>query len=266
MLQSVVHHKGSKLFLILGGFFIANALIAELMGVKLFSLERTLGIMPLQLNIFGNNFSFNLTAGVLLWPVVFIMTDIMNEYFGKRGIQFLSYLTVALLAYAFLMFYVGIQLKPAGFWVESKKSVGIANMNVAYESIFGQGLGIIIGSLIAFLVGQIIDVMIFHRIKKITGERYIWLRSTGSTVVSQLIDSFVVLFIAFYLFPRWANYPAESQWSFSLVMSICLGNYLYKFLVAVILTPLLYFVHHAVEKYLGTALATELKEMAMKDE
>ena len=266
MLVSPVHHKGSRLFIILGAFFIANAIIAEFMGVKLFTLEGTLGLHPIDLKLFGNSFSFNLTAGVLLWPVVFVMTDIINEYFGEKGVRFLSYLAAGLLAYAFLMFYVGIQLKPASFWIESKKSVGVPNMNVAYQQIFGQGLGMIIGSLVAFLIGQVVDVIIFHRIKKITGEKLIWLRSTGSTVVSQLVDSFVVLFIAFYIYPRWANYPPESQWSFGLVMTICIGNYIYKFIVAIIMTPALYLVHHWVEKYLGSALATEMKMQAIKDE
>lgn len=266
MLQSAVHHKGSRLFIILGGFFIANALIAEFMGVKLFSLEGSLGLHPVNLNLFGNTFNFNLTAGVLLWPVVFIMTDIINEYFGEKGVKMLSYLAAGILVYAFLMLYFGIKLKPADFWIESKKSTGVPNMNDAYQQIFGQGIGIIVGSLSAFLIGQVVDVVVFHRIKKITGEKYIWLRSTGSTLISQLIDSFVVLFIAFYLYPRLANYPPESQFSFSLVMTICVGNYIYKFFVAVALTPLLYLVHNLVEKYLGSALATEMKQMAMKDE
>jgi queuosine precursor transporter len=265
-LISAVHHKSSRLFLILGGFFIANAIIAEFMGVKLFSLEATLGLHPIDLKFFGNDFSFNLTAGVLLWPVVFVMTDIINEYYGEKGVKFLSYMAVALLSYAFFMFYIGIKLTPASFWIGSKKSVGVPDMNAAYNQIFGQGLGIIIGSLSAFLVGQVVDVVIFHRIKKITGEKLIWLRSTGSTIVSQLVDSFVVLFIAFYIYPRWANYPPESQWSFGLVMTICIGNYIYKFIVAVLMTPVLYLIHNWVEHYLGAALATEMKQQAIKDE
>jgi queuosine precursor transporter len=265
-LISAVHHKSSRLFLILGGFFIANAIIAEFMGVKLFSLEATLGLHPIDLKFFGNDFSFNLTAGVLLWPVVFVMTDIINEYYGEKGVKFLSYMAVALLSYAFFMFYIGIKLTPASFWIGSKKSVGVPDMNAAYNQIFGQGLGIIIGSLSAFLVGQVVDVVIFHRIKKITGEKLIWLRSTGSTIVSQLVDSFVVLFIAFYIYPRWANYPPASQWSFGLVMTICIGNYIYKFIVAVLMTPVLYLIHNWVEHYLGAALATEMKQQAIKDE
>ena len=96
MIKAIIKNKPTRLFLILSGFFIANALIAELMGVKLFSLEETFGFKPANLNIFGNNFSFNLTAGVLLWPVVFIMTDIINEYYGMKGVRFLSFLAIGL--------------------------------------------------------------------------------------------------------------------------------------------------------------------------
>ena len=112
MVATIIKHKPTRLFLILAGFFIANALIAELMGVKLFSLERTFGSSPLDLVIFGNHFSFNLTAGVLLWPVVFIMTDIINEYYGMKGVRFLSFLAIGLISYAFIMFQGAIHLTP----------------------------------------------------------------------------------------------------------------------------------------------------------
>ena len=77
--MNTLTNKESKLFLTIGGFFIANALIAEFIGVKIFSLEATLGIEPLQYNLFGEQVSFNLTAGVVLWPVVFVMTDIIKR-------------------------------------------------------------------------------------------------------------------------------------------------------------------------------------------
>ena len=113
MIHTIISSKPTKLFLVLGGFFIANALIAEVMGVKLFSLEETLGSRPMHLNIFGNDFSFNLTAGVLLWPVVFVMTDIINEYYGMKGVRFLSFLAIGLIIYAFIMFQGAINLTEA---------------------------------------------------------------------------------------------------------------------------------------------------------
>jgi queuosine precursor transporter len=260
MLDSL-KNKEVKLYIILSGFFIANALCAEFMGVKIFSLENSLHLAQYKLMLFGNAFSFNLSSGVLLWPVVFIMTDTINEFYGTKGVKFLSYLTAALIGYAFLMFFWAINLSPADFWTNSKVKTGIPNLDIAFAQIFGQGLGIIIGSLVAFLVGQVVDVVVFHKIKKMTGEKFIWLRSTGSTLISQFIDSFVVLIIAFYIYPRMFPGP-DAPWSFMLVLSIGLGNYLYKFVVAIAMTPVIYLIHHRIEKYLGYDLANRLKAKA----
>ena len=264
MIQAIIKNKPTRLFLILAGFFIANALIAELMGVKLFSLEETFGFKPANLNIFGNSFSFNLTAGVLLWPVVFIMTDIINEYYGMKGVRFLSFLAIGLIIYAFIMFQGAIHLTPAGFWIGNYAAQNVPDADKAYRAIFGQSQWIIVGSLVAFLIGQVLDVFIFHKIKKVTGEKNIWLRATGSTLVSQFVDSFVVLFIAFYLGPRISSNQGQ-PWSLGLVMTICIGNYIYKFVMALVLTPVIYLVHHRIEKYLGHDVAAEMKRAAMKE-
>ena len=261
MILSIISNKATRLFIILSGFFIANALIAELMGSKLFSLETSLGFAPLALHFFGQEFSFNLTAGVILWPVVFVMTDIINEYYGPKGVRFLSYFTIVLISYAFIMFFIAIRLAPAGFWATNYYK-GVPDSNLAFAGIFGQSQAIIVASLIAFLIGQILDVYIFHSIKRATGEARIWLRATGSTLVSQFVDSFVVLFIAFYVAPR--LYGNTQPWSFAQVMAICFGNYIYKFVVAVLLTPVIYGVHVVIEKYLGTPRAQEMKKGAME--
>lgn len=241
----------------LSGVFISNAILAEFIGVKLFSLEKTFGFQAVDWQLFGiDHLSFNMTAGVLLWPVVFVLTDIINEYYGMKGVRFLSYFTVFLIASAFLFTFLAIQLTPADFWIERKSSTGeIVNMDLAFNNIFGQGLWIIFGSLVAFLIGQFVDVFIFHKIKTITGSRKIWLRATGSTLVSQLIDSFVVLFIAFYL---GTNFQYKLNW----VLAIAIVNYTYKFIVAVLMTPILYMIHFLIEKYLGKSLAHQLMESA----
>ncbi len=253
----IIQSKATRLFVILGGFFIANALIAELIGVKIFALEDTLGFSPLNWNLFGNQGSLNLTAGVLLWPVVFIMTDVINEYFGKRGVRFLSYLAVGLIIYAFIMVYMAIALTPASWWIGINVDNGVPDMQLAFKGVFGQGLCIIIGSVVAFLIGQIIDVIVFHRIKKATGEKRIWLRATGSTLVSQFIDSFVVLYIAFILCPQCTT--GLTPWAFSLFLAVGTVNYIYKFVIAVLLTPVIYLAHYLIDSYLGEKLATELK-------
>jgi uncharacterized integral membrane protein (TIGR00697 family) len=261
MIKQILSDKSTKLFLILSGFFIANAMIAEFIGVKIFSLEDTIGIKRLELPLFGSNFSFHLTAGVLLWPVVFIMTDIINEYYGSKGVKFLSYLTVTLIAYSFLMFSGAIGLKPSEYFTIGN---GIDNADNAFKEIFGQGLWIIIGSMVAFLIGQVLDVFVFHRIKRVTGEKSIWLRATGSTLISQLVDSFVVLFIAFYIGRRLQEGQGDA-WSLKQILVTGTGNYIYKFIVAIVLTPLIYLIHGVIERYLGHEKAAEMKKAAMLD-
>ena len=255
MIQAILKDKPTKLFLFITAFFVANALIAECIGGKIFSLEKFLGLQPSNFTIFGQSgLSFNLTCGVLLWPLEFIITDIVNEYYGPKAVRRISYTAIALIAYAFLMFYGAMKIAPADFWLSSRQANGIPDMQDAFGAIFGQGMWIILGSLTAFLVSQIVDVTVFHRIKKATGEKWMWLRATGSTLVSQLVDSFVVLFIAFKI---------GNGWSWQLVLAICLVNYLYKFTMAIVLTPLIYLLEKQIEKYVGHDTARKMKLAAM---
>ena len=250
--------KPNLVFLFLGMFFVSNAVLAEFIGVKIFSLEKTFGFDPVSFSFFGQeNLSFNLTAGVLLWPIVFIFTDIINEYFGRKGVRLLSFISAGLIGYAYVMVFFSMGLVPADFWVMRDTVTGPVNMNTAFNAIFGQGLWIIIGSLVAFLVGQVVDVTVFQWVRKHTGSKWIWARATGSTLVSQFIDSFVVLFIAFYF---------GANWSLGLVLAIGLMNYIYKCSVAVFLTPILYVLHTIIDRYLGKDIAHQLMEKAASEE
>lgn len=259
-----VKNKRTRLFVVLSGVFLTNALLAEMIGVKIFSAEATMGLPPAQIPLLGGYvLDFNLTAGVVIWPVVFITTDIINEYFGKKGVRQISFLTAAFIAYAFFAIYLVTELPPAPFWldVNAQDNAGNPfNINYAFQTIFRQGLGIIIGSLTAFLIGQLLDVFVFQKLRKITGSSHIWLRATGSTLVSQFVDSFVVLFIAFYFLS-----PPEYQWSVAQVLSVGIVNYIYKFIVAIVLTPLLYVAHYLIDNYLGKKLAHQMMEEASQD-
>ena len=247
-----IQQKRNHLFIILSGIFITNAMLAEMIGVKIFSAEGTLGLQPAQLNIMGFVMDFNLTAGVVIWPVVFITTDLINEYFGKPGVKRISYFTAALIAYAFVVVFIAIRLSPADFWMNGKDPDGnVFNMDVAFNKIFGQGQRIIIGSLTAFLIGQLVDVFVFQQLRKYTGSKMLWLRSTGSTLVSQFVDSFVVLYIAF------AGVFTNDQ-----IIAIGITNYIYKFVVAVVLTPVIYIGHGLIDKYLGKEAAHQISEEA----
>lgn len=248
--------KESRLLLVLGAFFVANAILSEFIGVKIFSVEETLGFKKFDINLFGvPNLSFNMSAGVLTWPIIFIMTDIINEYFGVKQVRFLSILTSILIGFAFLIVWLAMKLQPADFWVVQQVNGQNVNMIAAFDAVFGQGMWIIVGSIAAFLIGQMVDVLIFHRIKKFTGDKALWLRATGSTVFSQLIDSFVVIFIAFYLNPAY-------NWSWQMVAAIGLVGYTYKFVIALAMTPILYLIHGIIDGYLGKDLAHRMIKMA----
>lgn len=250
--------KESRLLIILSVLFVMNALISEFIGVKIFSVESTLGISKFDINLFGvPDLSFNMSAGILTWPIIFILTDVINEYYGVKQVRFLSILTAFLIVIAFLAVAGAMYLSPSDFWLNGKVDGEEINMNNAFNAIFGQSNWIIIGSITAFIIAQMTDVFIFHRIKKMTGEKWLWLRATGSTVVSQLIDSYVVIFIAFYLNP---NY----DWSWQMVAALGFVGYIYKFSVSVLLTPILYLVHRVLDNYLGKDLSNKLLEEAAK--
>lgn len=261
-MDSLVKNKKVLLFIALSGIFLTNAIVAEMIGVKIFSLEALLGTSQANIELLGGMIlDFNLTAGVLVWPLVFITTDIINEYFGKEAVRKISYLTAFFLIYLFLIIWIATMLPPAEFWLEINKvgeGSSAFNIDYSFSRIFSQGLGIIVGSLTAFLLGQIIDAWIFHKIRKSTGESKLWLRATGSTLISQLFDSFVVLFVAFYIF------GGSHAWTMSQVISVGIINYIYKLSVAILLTPLLYLLHSIIDKYLGLQVSEEIIEEASK--
>ena len=239
-------NKRNNIFFILSGIFITNAIIAEILGTKIFEFDFIL--------------NFNMSVGVIIWPVVFITTDIINEYFGKKGIKKISYFTILLIIYVFIIIYMSTKLTPNNYWlnINSVDNHGNPfNINYAYNIIFLQSTGIIIGSIIAFLIAQILDVIVFHKLKKMTKGKFIWLRATGSTLISQFIDSFIVLFIAFYLLA-----PNDKVWSLSQVFSVGFDNYTFKFIIAILITPLIYLAHYLIDSYMGEALAKKCKNRA----
>lgn len=257
--KSVFSDKKIVLLFSLALIFITNTLVAEFVGVKIFAFDTVIGINDFSLVILGEKISgLNLTAGAILWPLVFVLTDVINEYFGVRVVKYLSYAAILIVFYAFLMIYGAIQLPPNQWWqfesgLLSSQSGPISDMNVAFSKIMGQGLWIIIGSMVAFLIGQILDVTVFHKIKQVTGEKWVWLRATGSTLISQLVDSYIVLLVAFWL---------GADWSLSLVIAIGTVNYFYKFSVALIMTPFIYLSHYVIDRFLGEELARKMKSEA----
>ncbi len=222
--------KSYWLFIILAGLFITNAVTAELISNKLIEI-------PLAFSIGDTTFGpYTTIVGILPWPIVFLLTDLLNEFYGKKAVQKLSWITSGLIAYCFII--VGISLNiPA---VEIPNST-LAD-NKSYSLVFGQAQMVIIGSILAFLFSQLLDAFVFEKIKNKTGNKFVWLRSTGSTVLSQLIDSYIVLYIGFVL---------PGALTFEQFMIIAPTNYILKLLIAITLTPLIYVGHFLIRRYLS---------------
>jgi uncharacterized integral membrane protein (TIGR00697 family) len=226
----------------LGAIFLTNALIAEMVGGKLF-----------QVPIAG--LTLTLSVGALLWPVVFVISDLINEYFGRAGVKRLSLLGAAMIAYGFVAISICGLPAAASFSPVSDAS---------FQQVFRQSRWIIVGSIAAFLVAQLLDVTVFWSLRRITGRRKLWLRATGSTVVSQIVDTLVVGFIGLHL-PYRLYGPAQGI-DFGTFLRSALSGYLFKFVVAVGATPLLYLGHAAVDRWIGHQEADALIDAAASRE
>lgn len=213
--------RAQKLYTILCGIFISALIVAEITGSKLIQHE------------ISENWVFILTMGTIPFPITFLVTDLINEYYGKPGIRFVTLLGMVLIGFVYVILYIDMRIPAASISPVS---------DAQFNAVFGQSSRIILGSVMAYLIGQFIDIQIFHTIRKHTGEKWLWLRATGSTFVSQLIDSFVVLFIAF-----------SGTLSFEQIITIGATNYMYKFVIAIVLTPLIYATHAMIDRYLGVS-------------
>ncbi len=209
--------RKDTLYVILAGIFITNAIVAELIGGKLIDVGSTV-----------------MSIGILPWPIVFLTTDLINEYFGEKGVKRLSVITACLIAYCFFILYFAMKI-PA-----TKAVNGVTDDQ--FFAVFGQSMWIIVGSITAFLVSQLIDVTIFHFVKSRTGKKMLWLRSTGSTVISQLFDSFIVLGIAFWM---------TGKISTEIYITSAFAGYFVKLGIAILLTPMIYAAHAIIDKYIG---------------
>nr|WP_294936902.1 queuosine precursor transporter [uncultured Flavobacterium sp.] len=208
--------KKDIVYVILAGIFITNAIVAELTGGKLIQIG-----------------PFIMSIGILPWPIVFITTDLINEHFGRDGVKKLTMITAGLIAYCFVLLFFAINIPAAK---------GISTVtDDQFFAVFGQSMWIIIGSLIAFITSQLIDVAIFWFLRNRTGKKMIWLRSTGSTIISQLIDTFIVLGIAFWL---------PGKMTTEVYINAALTGYTFKLIIAVALTPMIYLGHYLIELYL----------------
>jgi uncharacterized integral membrane protein (TIGR00697 family) len=243
------HVLASVLCSLFVGFFVA----AEVLGGKLFRFT-LFGLGPGDLGM-GDGAEFAATAGVIAFPLTFIMTDIVNEYFGRAHVKLFTWIAIAVNVLLQPVIRVAI-LVPA---ISFTPGVTDEQMQEGYRIALGQTTSIVFASLVAFAVAQLLDVQVFTWLRRRTGGKWLWLRAQGSTVVSQLVDSIAVIYLAFVFIPM--AFGGE-PWSFKNAFSVSMTNYVYKFVIAVGITPLLYVVHAAIDRYLGEERAEALVHAA----
>ena len=224
--------RRNTVFIVLAMFFAADAIVAEFIGGKLIQIG-----------------PFTMSIGVIPWPIVFIATDLINEYYGRKGVRRLSLITVCLIIYAYVILFFAMSVKAASF---------SPIQDDVFQKVFGQSMWIIVGSITAFLTSQLVDNYIFWMVRDRTGGKMIWLRATGSTIISQLVDTFIVGFIAFRL-------PAllySEQYHMTTMDYITTAStaYVFKLCIAIGSTPLIYLGHSLIERYIGKDDAEKLAQ------
>lgn len=213
----------TRLYIWLAAIFVTCLLLANIVGVKLFSFG------PYDFG-FGRPFKIEHTIGMLPFPITFLLTDLVNEYYGKKAARRMTYLAFAMAALAWLLIYLARKFPTLG-------GVPGTATHDAFENIFGAASLMYIASIIAFLCGSLLDIFIFGVFKRLTGDRLVWLRATGSTVISQVFDSFVVTFVFFQGLPVLLG---QKSAGLEFVLRTAATGYVLKFFIAVALTPAIY--------------------------
>jgi uncharacterized integral membrane protein (TIGR00697 family) len=216
--------KRVRIFAVLAAGFCTALIVAYFIGVKLFEvhLGSLVAVMP---------------AGMISFPVTFVFTDLLHEFYGKKAARFVTWLGLGMSLFTFAAISIGSAIE----WAPITRAPDWrGTVEDSFNNVFGTSQRILIASMVAYVLSQINDIAVFHLLKRVSRNRLLWLRSTGSTVVSQFIDTVVFQLIA------WVEVlPPE------VVLNTILTSYVVKLLVAVGLTPVLYGAHSLVERLLG---------------
>ncbi len=240
--QPYVLSRPQKLYVVCAAIFITALVIAEATASKFF----TAFALPVPVTILGLEFTeVIMTAGVIAFPITFIVTDLVNEYYGKAGIRFVTFVGMAMIVFEFALLQAAMAVPTAGISPVPAE---------AFDVVFGATGRIILGSLTAYVVGQLADIALFHWLRRLTHGRHLWLRATGSTFGSQFLDTAIVLSVAF-----------AGRLALGEIVAITLFNYAYKLVIAVVITPLIYAAHWVIDRYLGDELAEAMIDQAEAD-
>jgi len=224
-----------KLYVCLAAVFVSCLLLGDIIGGKTIPTLRLLGhdLGPIS-------------VGILPFPVTFLLTDVVNDFYGRRGARFLTLVgfAMALLAWALLQLSTALPAHPSTYFTQAE-----------FAKIFGGSAQLFVASMIAYLIGQFLDIQVFQFWKALTRSRHLWLRATGSTLLSQIVDT-VTINVIFWNWTAAADPTSflgvmtpEGRWGW--VFAKVGREYLIKVLVAILLTPVVYLLHGMIIRWLG---------------
>lgn len=217
-----------RIFIILSGFFIASLVLTNLIAGRFFTI-----------NIPALNVDWHLTSGVIAYPITFLVTDIISEIYGEKRAKLLVFTGFIISVFTVIIIITSISLP---IWERSPVS------EESYNNVFGLAPGIVFGSMIAYLSAQFIDVKLFEFWRKLTKGKHLWLRNNGSTIISQLVDSVLVVIIALIIYPTITGVSEPLTWKEAYV--IIVGQYIFKALLALFDTPFIYLSVYLINKNL----------------
>jgi uncharacterized integral membrane protein (TIGR00697 family) len=213
-----------NLFITLVATFMVCLVVGDLIGGKLTSFH-----------LFGREWVWS--VGQLAFPVTFILTDILNEFYGRKVVRRVTFLAFAMVGLSFLIIYAAGAMP---WWPVATQPDWPGVTPAQFKSVFTQATNIQLASMAAFLIANLVDIQVFFLFKKITRNKMLWLRATGSTAVSQLIDTFVISALV------WG-----SKLSFGEYLTVVFTSYFIKVSIAILVTPLIYGLHELIEKTYG---------------
>jgi queuosine precursor transporter len=210
-----------NLFITLVAVFMVCLVVGDLIGGKVTSVH-----------LFGREWPFS--VGQLAFPVTFILTDILNEFYGRKVVRRITFLAFAMVGLTFGIVYLAGALR----WWSVTKAPGWTGVTPhEFDVVFTQATRIQLSSMVAFLTANLVDISVFFLIKRATGNRMLWLRATGSTAVSQLIDTALITALVF-----------GNKITFEQYVSFVTTSYLIKLTAAVAVTPVIYGLHVLIER------------------
>jgi queuosine precursor transporter len=206
----------AKLLIVLTAVFVSSLILGDVIGGK--TIATPLG---------------PISVGILPFPITFLLTDVVNDFYGRKGARFITLTGFAMAVFAWLVLQIGTYLRidDTTYFTQAE-----------FQKIFGGSAQLFVASSLAYLIGQFLDIYVFQFWKRLTQSKYLWVRATGSTLLSQIVDTVVINVI----FWRWAT-TRDYSWIFQK----CGREYLIKVVVALALTPAVYALHALVTGWLG---------------